>query len=123
MVPLRGHAVTLLTRVLGDGDTQPLDPPDAAPERYRSVQVAQVETRLWRDVWSAVSSADAARRLGLHVTTRQSDPIEMRPGVIYSLRTDAQAGLAISAQPMSDAEKEMVQRAEQVGRSATRPGW
>lgn len=115
--PLRGSSIALFTKIYGDR-TAPtsgadIDPPNAIPDIYRGEdpRVTEFETDLWKDFWTLARDPAAAKARGVRTLMGQGVWFPYEKGTLYTLTLEANGGLNLAQEPLSDLYKKALNQA------------
>jgi len=117
--PLRGASIALFTRLFGEKETPEnahlIDEPGHIPAIYQGAdpKVSEFEQNLWRDFWKLADNDAYARQMGVAVAQGESPFCPFEMGRLYTLTLKADAGMAITSEPLKGIYLEMLKQDKQ----------
>ncbi|MGC4030513.1 MAG: hypothetical protein QM754_02025 [Tepidisphaeraceae bacterium] len=104
--PLRGHAISLFTKIYGDQQppsaAQPIDTPGDIPRFYRDEKTpaSEFEMNLWKRFWYLESDPDAQQAAGVKVAVGKGVWGNFEPGWLYTITLGADGNLSRRMEPI-----------------------
>ncbi|MBC7783859.1 MAG: hypothetical protein H7144_08460 [Burkholderiales bacterium] len=125
--PLKGHAITLFTRIFGENESpasaKRIDSPGGVPEFYRSAEpgIAAFEQLLWSKFWQLESDANLRQEMGVRVAVGKGVWGPFEPDMLYTITLTPDGNLSRTAEPMRGVYQTYIQLLRQKLTSSTEP--
>ncbi|MGN6627855.1 MAG: hypothetical protein ACTHLN_14650 [Tepidisphaeraceae bacterium] len=117
--PLRGHAISLFTRIFGDQQTPEsaplLDKPGDVPAFYRDAdaKTSQFEQDLWKKFWQLESDKTLQEQSGVRVAVGKGVWGPFEPKMLYTLTLQADGNLSRHVEPIRGVYEAYIQMLRQ----------
>ena len=104
--PLRGHSLSLFTRIFGNrqtpADGTPIDNPQRLAEldRGSDPRVTPFQRSLWAEFWRLAEDADYRKVKGVRAAFGSDVWFPCRPGRLYTVVLQANGGLTQTSEPL-----------------------